>query len=56
MDTKILHLASGNGQIGQLLSEQGFTELYGQDGSPVKRLMLLDKGYYKDIETFIVGK
>ena len=56
LDKKILNLAIGNGEIGQLLSEYGFTELYGQEGSNSKRKKVLEKGHYKEIETYIVGK
>ena len=55
-DAKILDIGAGKGQIGQLLSEQGYTEIYGQEGSDAKKEYLMQKGHYKGIETFIVGK
>ena len=54
-DAKILDLGAGKGQIGKLLSEHGYTEIYGQEGSYAKKQLLMQKGHYKDIESFIVG-
>ena len=54
-DSMILDLCAGKGQIGQLLSDQGFIQVYGQEGSQAKKQSLLKKGY-KEIETCILGK
>ena len=56
-DSKILDFAAGKGQIGELLTEQGFTEIYGQEGSEPKiHFLRRVEGVYKDIQMFIVGK
>ena len=54
-DAKILDIGAGKGQIGMFLSEKGYTEIYGQEGSLAKKQLLMQKGHYKDIENFIVG-
>ena len=54
-DAKILDIGAGKGQIGRFLSEKGYTEIYGQEGSNAKKQLLMQKGHYKDIENFIVG-
>jgi len=38
------------------LVNNGFTEVYGQEGCISKGQSLLKKGLYKDIEIFIAGK
>ena len=53
---RILDFGAGRGQMGQLLAQHGFTEVYGQEGSLAKKQSLERQGLYKDIETFIVGK
>ena len=47
---KILDFAAGKGQMGELLAEQGFTEIYGQEGSQSKMFKLRQKvEIYKEI-------
>lgn len=56
-DSKILDFGAGKGQLGKLLVEKGFSEVYGQEGSQSKTQFLLNTvGIYKDIQSFIVGK
>lgn len=50
-----MDIGAGKGQIGKFLSEKGYTEIYGQEGSEAKKQLLMQKGHYKDIERFIVG-
>lgn len=56
LDAKILDFGAGRGQLGQLLTENGFNNVFGQEGSEAKKQFLLRKGYYADIVSYIVGK
>ena len=57
LESKVLDFAAGGGQMGDMLAEQGFTEIYGQEGSQSKLLKLRQKEeIYKDVHQFIVGK
>lgn len=57
---KILDFAAGKGLVGKKLAAEGFTEIYGQEGSQSKVPYLMrkvdDQSVYKDVQTFIVGK
>lgn len=55
-ETKVLDFGVSGGAIGELFSNLGFKEVYGQEGSEQKRARSLKKGHYKQIESFIVGK
>ena len=55
-EAKILDFSAGKGYIGKSLQEQGFTDVYAQEGSASKKKVLMAKNIYQDIETFIVGK
>lgn len=55
-ETKVLDFGVSNGEVGELFSNLGFTEVYGQEGSEQKRARSLKKGNYKAIESFLVGK
>ena len=53
---RILNFGAGKGEIGELFQNSGFTHVYGQEGCKRKRSRCLQKGNYKEIESFIVGK
>lgn len=55
-ETKVLDFGVCNGEVGELFSSLGFTQVYGQEGNEQKRNRSLKKGHYKEIESFIVGK
>jgi len=56
LDAKILDFGAGSGGLGALLAEEGFTNVFAQEGSESKKRSLIRKNLYKDIESFIVGK
>ena len=41
LESKVLDFTAGGGQMGDMLAGQGFTEIYGQEGSQSKLLFLL---------------
>ena len=49
-EAKILDFGVTNGEIGELLSNSGFTQVYGQEGCKRRRARSLRKGNYKEIE------
>jgi hypothetical protein len=53
---KVLDLGACKGDIGQKLTENGLSNVYGHEGSEAKKQRLLKKGAYREIETYIVGK
>ena len=55
-DCKILDFNARRGTVGKLLAEDGFSQVYAQEGSEHRKSALLKKGYYKDVEAYIVGK
>ena len=55
-EAKVLDFGARSGQLGTLLVENGLNQVYGREGSDVKKQILERKGIYKEIETFIVGK
>ena len=55
-ETKVLDFGVSNGEVGEILNNLGFTQVYGQEASDLQRNRSLKKGHYKSIESFIVGK
>lgn len=55
-ETKVLDFGVSNGEIGEIFSSLGFTQIYGQEGSDHQRNRSLKKGHYKSIESFLIGK
>jgi 2-polyprenyl-3-methyl-5-hydroxy-6-metoxy-1,4-benzoquinol methylase len=54
--TKILDFGCCNGAIGDLLASEGFTEIYGQEGSKSKAKRVMERGVYKEVDSFLLGK
>ena len=55
-DTKVLDFGVCHGEIGEIFNRLGFSEVYGQEGSAHLRKRSMQKGHYKAIASFIVGR
>lgn len=53
---KILDFGCCNGAIGELFANEGFSEIYGQEGSKSKAKRVMERGIYKEVDTFLLGK
>jgi len=54
--TKILDFGCCNGAIGELFASEGFSEIYGQEGSKSKAKRVMERGIYKEVDSFLLGK